>query len=94
LNPAQQLAVALLLGYRWVISPAKNLLFGQAVNCRFTPSCSAYALEAVERHGVVRGCDLAARRLCRCHPWGGAGHDPVPNLISTETISPTWTEKV
>jgi len=47
-------------------------------HCRFWPSCSAYALESVEVHGVGRGLVLAARRISRCHPWGGFGADPVP----------------
>jgi putative membrane protein insertion efficiency factor len=46
--------------------------------CRFTPTCSAYGLEAVERHGGIRGGWLTMRRLSRCHPWGGMGYDPVP----------------
>jgi putative membrane protein insertion efficiency factor len=46
--------------------------------CRFAPSCSAYAVEAIERHGPVKGGALAARRIMRCHPWGGSGYDPVP----------------
>ena len=46
--------------------------------CRFEPSCSNYALEAVERHGPARGCVLVLRRLARCHPFGGSGFDPVP----------------
>jgi putative membrane protein insertion efficiency factor len=46
--------------------------------CRFTPSCSAYAIEAIERHGAWRGGMMAMRRIARCHPWGPAGFDPVP----------------
>ncbi len=51
---------------------------GRPSPCRFFPTCSAYALEAVEVHGAVRGSALAARRLCRCHPWGAHGIDLVP----------------
>ena len=51
---------------------------GRPSPCRYWPSCSNYALEALERHGAVRGSWLAARRLGRCHPWGGNGVDPVP----------------
>ena len=47
-------------------------------SCRFTPSCSHYAAEALARHGPVKGGWLALRRIGRCHPWGGAGYDPVP----------------
>lgn len=50
----------------------------RASPCRFVPSCSTYASEALERHGAVRGTWLATRRLSRCHPWGGSGLDPVP----------------
>jgi putative membrane protein insertion efficiency factor len=46
--------------------------------CRFTPTCSAYAAEAIEKYGAAKGSALAARRLARCHPWGGSGPDPVP----------------
>jgi len=53
--------------------------------CRYEPSCSAYAAEAVARHGALRGSWLAAGRLCRCGPWGGAGFDPVPPA----PVSPT-----
>ncbi len=47
-------------------------------SCRFTPTCSEYALEALRKHGPIRGTYLAVRRILRCHPWGGSGYDPVP----------------
>ena len=46
--------------------------------CRFTPTCSQYAVEAIQKHGPIKGLYLAIRRLLRCHPWGGSGYDPVP----------------
>jgi putative membrane protein insertion efficiency factor len=52
---------------------------GRPSPCRFDPSCSSYALEALERHGALRGTWLTVRRLGRCHPWGGHGWDPVPD---------------
>jgi putative membrane protein insertion efficiency factor len=51
---------------------------GRPTPCRFVPTCSNYALDALEAHGAIRGSALTARRLCRCHPWGGHGWDPVP----------------
>jgi putative membrane protein insertion efficiency factor len=75
-NPVRLALIALLWAYRLVISP----LYGQV--CRFHPSCSAYALEAIRLHGALAGCYLAARRLLRCHPWSAGGYDPVPERMS------------
>ncbi|QEH39788.1 membrane protein insertion efficiency factor YidD [Chitinophaga sp. XS-30] len=58
--------------YQWCLSP----FLGSS--CRFTPTCSQYGLEAYQKHGIFRGTWLTARRILRCHPWGGHGHDPVP----------------
>lgn len=66
------LLLVALAGYRYLLRP----LLG--ANCRFYPSCSDYASEAIERHGALRGAWLALRRLGRCHPWHPGGYDPVP----------------
>ncbi|MER2519847.1 MAG: membrane protein insertion efficiency factor YidD [Bdellovibrionales bacterium] len=67
---------AILLGLIWLYRHSLSLWLGRA--CRFLPTCSAYAEEAIIRHGPWKGSALAARRICRCHPWGGSGYDPVP----------------
>lgn len=67
--------VAALRVYRRIVSP----LYGEV--CRYYPSCSAYALEAVERHGAARGTWLTVRRLGRCHPWAEGGVDHVPGHV-------------
>lgn len=67
-----RLLMALVKGYRLLLSP----WLGSA--CRFEPTCSLYALGALERHGATAGSYLTARRLLRCHPWCAGGHDPVP----------------
>ena len=59
--------------YRAAISPWLG------TNCRYQPTCSEYALEALRMHGAFKGTWLAAKRIGRCHPWGGSGYDPVPN---------------
>jgi uncharacterized protein len=64
--------------YQYTFSPLLSLIGGPDSGCRFNPTCSAYFLEAVETHGIVRGSWLGLKRLARCQPWGGAGHDPVP----------------
>lgn len=67
-----RLLLALIRAYRYLLSP------WWGGGCRFTPSCSTYAMEAIERHGSVRGGWLALRRIARCHPWCAGGFDPVP----------------
>jgi putative membrane protein insertion efficiency factor len=71
-NPLSWLLIALIKVYKLGISP----WFGTA--CRFTPGCSSYMQEAVQIHGPIKGAWLGARRVARCHPWGGSGYDPVP----------------
>ena len=65
------LLIAPIRFYKFFLSP----WVGQ--HCRFTPTCSSYAIEAIESQGAVRGSYLAVKRLCRCHPWAAGGHDPV-----------------
>jgi hypothetical protein len=77
-NPLQHILIFTIRAYRWTISPAQVFLFGSTGGCRFTPTCSVYAVEAIQQRGAVGGTALAAKRICRCHPWGGCGHDPVP----------------
>ena len=72
MSPLARLLSLPVRGYRLVASPWVGH------GCRFQPTCSAYALEALARHGGLRGAWLAARRIGRCHPWGGSGYDPVP----------------
>jgi uncharacterized protein len=68
----RRLLIYLVRAYRWLVSPVL------APACRFHPSCSSYAEEALARHGALRGGWLAARRICRCGPWNAGGYDPVP----------------
>lgn len=75
-SPLAVALAALVHAYRWLIAP----MLGP--RCRFYPSCSAYALEALEQHGAIRGAWLAARRLLRCHPWHPGGYDPVPDAAA------------
>ncbi len=72
MSPAARVLRGLVTAYRYTLSP---LIGG---HCRYLPTCSEYACEAVGRHGALQGAWLAAKRLGRCHPWGGSGLDPVP----------------
>lgn len=71
-NPITALLIAPIRFYQRCISPLTP------PSCRFTPTCSQYAIEALRKHGPLKGSMLALRRLLRCHPWGGSGYDPVP----------------
>jgi putative membrane protein insertion efficiency factor len=77
-NPLQHILIFAIRAYRWTVSPAQLFLFGPTGGCRFTPTCSQYAMAAIHARGALAGGALAAKRICRCHPWGGCGHDPVP----------------
>lgn len=82
--------IGLLKVYRFAISP----LYGQV--CRYHPTCSAYALEAVTVHGGIKGSWLAVRRIGRCHPWAAGGYDPVPGQKfagAVESVSETQNSK-
>jgi putative membrane protein insertion efficiency factor len=72
----------LLKVYKLTLSPfLAALTGGPGTGCRFVPTCSEYFVQAVEAHGVLAGGWLGLKRLCRCHPWGGSGYDPVPERL-------------
>ena len=77
----KHILILLVRVYRWTLSPAKVFLFGPLARCRYTPACSEYAIEALRTHGGAAGGWLAVKRICRCHPWGDCGHDPVPPRV-------------
>ncbi|TAJ15141.1 membrane protein insertion efficiency factor YidD [Marinilabiliaceae bacterium JC017] len=76
LRPIRNAFVSLLIFpvkiYQWFISPMLG------ASCRYTPTCSAYTIEALKKHGPIKGLYLSIRRILSCNPWGGHGHDPVP----------------
>lgn len=75
---AQKTALFLISLYKSLLSPLKFPC------CRFTPTCSEYARLAIQKHGVLKGFLLTCKRLLRCHPWGGSGYDPVPEVKKTK----------
>ncbi|MGY6549213.1 MAG: membrane protein insertion efficiency factor YidD [Roseinatronobacter sp.] len=74
MSPAAKVLALPVRFYRLVFSPWVGF------NCRYQPTCSAYALDALDRHGALKGGWLALRRIGRCHPWGASGYDPVPGV--------------
>lgn len=86
----QRLLMGVVRGYRLLLSPWLGS------SCRFEPTCSAYALQALEQHGAAMGSYLTVRRLVRCGPWCQGGHDPVPPQASrlfSDLLSPTSSKK-
>lgn len=81
MTPAAHLVALPVRAYRLMLSP----WLGHG--CRFQPTCSVYALEALDRHGALKGGWLLARRLARCNPWGGSGSDPVPGNTPDATCN-------
>lgn len=82
--------IALVRLYQIVVSPVLHALTGPLGGCRFTPTCSQYFIDAVRVHGALRGTWLGIRRIGRCHPWGGHGHDPVPGWNAFEKSHPEF----
>jgi putative membrane protein insertion efficiency factor len=72
MNVFQKIFIFIIRLYQFVLSP---FLMN---SCRFTPTCSHYGLEAIQKHGAFKGAYLTMRRILKCHPWGGSGYDPVP----------------
>ncbi|MDI1295049.1 MAG: membrane protein insertion efficiency factor YidD [bacterium] len=66
--------ILILIARAWQIGPSRIL----PPSCRYAPSCSEYAIQAVRKYGAIKGSWLAGKRLMRCHPWGGSGYDPIP----------------
>ncbi len=71
-NIVGKLIIGLVKIYKYAISPMLPN------SCRYTPTCSTYAIEAIQKYGPLKGTWLAIKRIARCHPWGGSGYDPVP----------------
>jgi uncharacterized protein len=78
LNFPKWLLKMMVVLYQKLINPILHFFGGPYAGCRYTPSCSNYYLQALDTHGAFKGTLYGVWRICRCHPWGGCGHDPVP----------------
>ncbi|HEY3763027.1 MAG TPA: membrane protein insertion efficiency factor YidD [Verrucomicrobiae bacterium] len=83
MNPLQHILIWAIRAYRLLISPAQLFIFGASGGCRFTPSCSQYAMDAIVARGALAGSVMAANRICRCHPFASGGHDPAPMAVKS-----------
>ena len=81
-NGLKFICISLIRMYQLLLSPMKYFFFGSVSSCRFSPSCSCYAMEALKKHGIIYGIYLSVRRIFRCHPWNKGGFDPVPHKNS------------
>lgn len=77
----KHLAILFIRGYQGILAPLKRLLTGGRGTCRYSPTCSHYAIDALQLHGFCKGTLLGALRILRCQPWGGFGLDPVPSRV-------------
>jgi putative membrane protein insertion efficiency factor len=92
-GPAVRVLLALIRGYQRTLSPLPTLFLGASCGCRFSPTCSHYAAEAVQVHGAWQGAWLTLRRLARCNPLHPGGLDPVPAPKSTRRECVAWKPK-